>query len=65
MFLKYPIICSHIYCYSNISLTVESQHSREEDEFTTFKRRRRHPTYMQQTRRIHEEEKRNAKEECR
>ena len=21
MFLKYPIICSHIYCYSNISLT--------------------------------------------
>ena len=21
MFLKYPIICSHVYCYSNISLT--------------------------------------------
>ena len=21
MFLKYPIMCSHIYCYSNISLT--------------------------------------------
>ncbi len=21
MFLKYPIICSHIYCYSNITLT--------------------------------------------
>ena len=21
MFLKYPIICSHVHCYSNISLT--------------------------------------------
>jgi len=30
MFLKYPIICSHVYCYSNISLHPPREGERKE-----------------------------------